>query len=193
LRHHGTHLAFHDLRAGRDYLAPLQLADRDRNGSRTLIRNLRRARRSLGCAGIALYVAGAQAAPLLHILRDHAALSPVRRAQSVDPAAFTDPQTHDVDLARLAAALGLDGSAPHDESTPHSHTPGEAPRSHGPLDHGAGSIEHFGVALLNGASAPVVLERPAPAALPFFQLPPTSILPSARLFFAVQRAQAPPA
>lgn len=147
-------------------------------------------RRSVAASGLALYFVGAFVAPLTHIVSEHWHATPEERARTVDLARCVDPRTGEVDLDRLAEALGLTGQ--HDESKPHSHGPGEPPYQHGPLDHGAGSLQHFGIALLASAAVAFIPVLPAPEPVPFYPARPSEP-PATRPFLAVQRAQAPPA
>jgi hypothetical protein len=131
-----------------------------------------------------LYLSGAIAGPLIHILTEHCARTV--SAQNVDPDSFRNARTGRVDLVRLAAALGLEEETAH----PHSHRPG-SPSPQGPLDHGAGAIEHFGVALVGSASQPVVTVTAAPAPLPPRLSPAPTPTPS-RWYLDAHPSQGPP-
>jgi hypothetical protein len=146
------------------------------------------ARRTAAALAIFAYVGGTTVAPLVHILSDHSGRHVARAPESIDPEQFRNGRTGHVDLQRLAVALGLDGSA--SESSPHSHTPGGPPPSD-PTRHGAGSLQHFGAAILASAASPIPIVSPAP-------VPPPAPLPAAPSptlslrHLRVQRAQAPP-
>jgi hypothetical protein len=156
-----------------------------------VILNPRQVGPSLGMTGLAVYVVGAVLAPIVHLVRDHEPVRPEVRAQSIDPAQFKDPRTQKVDLARLAAALGLNGQVPHESSKPHSHGPGDGTPGDGPLSHGTNAIEHFGLAMLAAALSLVIVVAPSPELPP----PPSDRAPAPTLLLrhlAAQRAQAPP-
>ncbi len=119
----------------------------------------RRSRRSLiaGYAGLCSYVFAAVLAPLAHITVEHRAPGPVT---AVDPDRCRDVQGN-IDLSKLASALGLGDSEPPGPS--HTHGPGEpAHPDSNPLKHGLGSAAHFGLSLLTASETTIIPLRAAP-------------------------------
>lgn len=148
--------------------------------------------RRLGAAvALALYATLTLGLPLGHLVGHRGDHRHDAATGDIDWNAVRSPQTGRVDLARLAQALGLEDAqhaAAHREQRPHRH-PG-CPEGT-PLDHGAGVLAHFGVAL-----GPPLPPLAAVAVQPVERVEASIRLESAgvarRLFLAVQRAQAPP-